>query len=617
MKESIKILPKIKSPSDVKRVRECCLTSLADEMRRVIVDTVSKNGGHLASNLGMVETTLAIHRVFDLPKDSVVFDVSHQSYAHKLLTGRYESFGSLRKMGGLSGFTNPEESEHDIFYEGHSGTSVSAALGIAKANKLRGSDAYTVAVVGDGSMTNGMIWEALNNCSEEELNLIILINDNEMSISENIGGVHSYFTKIRTSRSYFSLKRGLEGVLSKIPLVGRPFVKLLKFFKDTFKHMVQADTLFEDLGLIYLGPVDGNDVSKMEMILAEARKIHRCTVVHMMTRKGLGYKGAEDEPSKYHSVGKFDADGGIITDTGIKTLSDAFGDAVCALAEKDGRICAVTAAMCDGTGLARFSESYPDRFFDVGIAEEHAVTFSGGLLRGGMKPILALYSTFSQRVYDQLIHDIAIQRLPLTLCLDRCGLVAGDGITHQGIFDYAPFSAIPGTQIYSVSSGTELSEALEAALSGDGLTVIRYPKGEATETSPEFIRRGQLYFTEGTGSAKTVIVTHGRLSENALCAAKMLGSVGVVKLVRIFPLDLEAIGRLTANADLIYVLDESYESGGMGEKLAAGLCTSARIKIRAVKGFVPHGKLSELYGLCGFTPEQIADEIKNEVANGQ
>jgi len=611
-------LTKINSPADLKRLNENELTAVCSELRDTIIDTVSKNGGHLASNLGMVEATVALHRVFDSPNDKLVFDVGHQCYAHKLLTGRLEKFGSLRKMGGLSGFTNPEESCHDILFEGHSGTSVSAALGIAKANKLRGSDSYTVAIVGDGSMTNGMIWEALNNCSEEKLNLIILINDNEMSISENIGGVHNYFSKIRTSRSYFSLKRGLEGGLSKIPFIGYPFVRFLKFIKDTFKHMVQADTLFEDMGLVYLGPVDGNDVNKMTMILEEAKKIHRCTVVHMMTRKGLGYKGAEDEPSKYHSVGKFDADGGIITEHGKKTLSDAFGEAICELAEKNDRICAVTAAMCDGTGLSGFAERYPERFFDVGIAEEHAVTFASGLARGGMKPVLALYSTFSQRVYDQLIHDISIQRLPLTLCLDRCGLVAGDGITHQGIFDYAAFSAIPGTAIYSVSCGGELGDVLERAVSADGLTVVRYPKGEDVKPSSELIRVGELYYTEGAENASTVIITHGRLTENALSAAKTLGDVGVIKLLRVFPIDFEAVVRLTQNAELIYVLDESSRTGGIGEKLAAGLDTRARIVTRAVEGFVPHGKLSELYELCGFTTAQIITETEElRKNNGQ
>jgi len=603
-------LDRIKSPADVKALTKKELDGLCAEMRECIIDTVSKNGGHLASNLGMVEATAALHRVFDSPNDKIIFDVGHQCYAHKLLTGRYESFSTLRKGGGISGFTSPAESAHDILYEGHSGTSVSAALGIAAANRLSGREEYTVAVVGDGSMTNGMIYEALNNCADEKLNLIILINDNEMSISENIGGLHNYFSKIRTSRRYFSLKRGLEGVLSKVPLIGYPFVKFLKFIKDTFKHMVRADTLFEDLGLIYLGPVDGNDTEKMTMILEEAKKKHQCCVVHMITRKGLGYKDAEDEPSKYHSVGKFDADGGIITDASKKTMSGAFGDAVCELAEKDNRVCAVTAAMCDGTGLARFAAEYPDRFFDVGIAEEHAVTFAGGLARGGMKPMLALYSTFSQRVYDQLIHDIAIQRLPLTLCLDRCGLVAGDGITHQGIFDYAAFSAIPGTKIYSVSNGDELRRAMDTAISGDGLTVIRYPKGEDKPVPSELTKKGELYFTEGVERAKTVIITHGRMAENAVAVSKLLDDIGVIKLTRIYPVDFDALGALTKGTQHIYILDESQRSGGLGEKIAAGLVTDARITVRAVEGFVPHGSTDELYELCGFLPEQIAAEIE-------
>ncbi len=604
------LLERIKTPADLKSLPTDRLPELSEEIREVIIDTVSKNGGHLASNLGMVEPTVVLHRVFDSPKDKIIFDVGHQCYAHKLLTGRYDKFSTLRKFGGLSGFTNPKESEHDIFYEGHSGTSVSAALGIATANKLRGDDGYTVAIVGDGSLTNGMIYEALNNCSDSKLNLIIIINDNEMSISSNVGGLHNYLSRLRISKGYFTFKRGFERWLLGIPVIGEPSAKFFKLIKDAIKHVFVKDTMFEDLGIVYLGPVDGNDMRKLSIVLEEAKLKHQCCVVHMRTLKGMGYRNAESRPDRYHSVGSFDVDGGIISGGG-KTMSEHFGEVLSAAAREDKRICAITAAMCDGTGLRAFSEEFPERFFDVGIAEEHAVTFASGLAAGGFTPVVAMYSTFSQRVCDQLIHDVALQGLPLVLALDRCGFVAGDGITHQGIFDYSLFSSIPGAVIYSCADADDITNVLRRAVLHDGLTIMRYPKGKANGgTYAELIKAASLSYTENITSCEAVIVTHGRMTSTALEARSILGEekVGVIKLLRVFPLDFGELSSLIGTDKPVYVLDEGGSSGGIGEKLSAGLGIKAHG--RAVEGFAPHGGLEDLYSLCGFDAESVVDEIK-------
>ncbi len=604
------MIEKINSPCDIKTLSYAELDMLASEIRRVIIDTVSENGGHLASNLGMVEATIALHTVFDSPKDKIIFDVGHQCYAHKLLTGRFDRFSTLRRFGGISGFTNPEESEHDVLYEGHSGTSVSAALGIAAANKLRGDDSYTVAVVGDGSLTNGMIYEALNNCADSRLNLIIVVNDNEMSISPNVGGLHNYLSRLRVSKGYFTFKRGFERWLLRLPLIGTPMAKLFKAIKDAIKHVFVKDTIFEDLGLVYIGPVDGNNIKKLKNVFSEAKLKHKCCVVHMRTRKGLGYPNAEARPDRYHSVSKFDIDEGEITEGKVKTMSEYFGDALAGAAGKDERICAITAAMCDGTGLGCFKEAYPDRFFDVGIAEEHAVTFASGLAVSGLRPVVALYSTFSQRVCDQLIHDVSIQKLPLVLALDRCGLVPGDGITHQGIFDYSLFSAIPGAVIYSCADGDDISEVLPKALTHDGLAVMRYPKGEAFNGGfSALINFGDFSCTENIEKAEIIIVTHGRMTKTALLVREEIGQrVGVVKLLRVFPLEYNELAPILTADKTVYVLDEGYASGGMGEKLGALLGRS--VYTRSVRGFVEHGGLGELYGMCGFDKDAVLGEIK-------
>lgn len=604
------MLQYIHSPDDIRQCSAEELQTLASEIRQTIIDTVSVNGGHLASNLGMTEATIALHRHFHSPKDKIIFDVSHQCYAHKLLTGRYEAFHTLRKQGGISGFTNRAESEHDILTEGHSGASISAALGIAQANKLMGNDDYTVAVVGDGSLTNGMVYEALNNCAGKDLNLIIILNDNDMSISRNIGGLHDYLSKIRTSKRYYKLKKETERILKKVPVVGEPLLTGSKKLKDSTKRFFVSNNIFEDLGLIYLGPVDGHSFEKMDIVLEEAKSKHTCCIVHMVTKKGLGYSFSEDMPDKYHSIGAFDPSKGA-KPSAAEDNSAKVGKIICKEAEKDSRICAITAAMQDGTGLSAFSKQYPERFFDVGIAEEHAITFASGLARGGMKPVVFLYSTFAQRVYDQISHDIAIQKLPLVLAIDRAGLVPGDGITHQGIFDYAMFSSVPYTEIYMPETDEETERAFSAALASDRLSVVRYPKGryEPYDTPCAMRDQGVLTYSENIGEAETVVITAGRLTRNAADAIARTGkNIALIKLIRVFPVPIDEILSLTANAKRVYLLEEGYVHGGFAEKIAAQI-RNKNVTVHAISDFVEHGELPDLFRICGFTAEQLAESF--------
>ncbi len=600
--------------SEIKTMSKKELNQLAGEIREKIITAVSQNGGHLASNLGMVEATIALHTVFNSPYDKLIFDVGHQSYAHKILTGREHELKALRTFGGISGFPRREESEHDILSEGHSGTSISSALGIAEANKLLGKDDYTVAIIGDGSLTNGMVYEALNNSAKKDLRLIVLVNDNEMSISKNVGGLSKYLSKIRVSRGYFRFKWRAKR-LGILPLLGKPFVKISAFFKNAIRRLFLKSTMFEDLGLDYIGPVDGNNISMLITVLNEAKRRNGPVVVHIRTKKGLGYSPAEAEPSKYHGVGSFDPSLGAEFGSG-QGFSDFVGKELASLANKDDKICAVTAAMADGTGLCHFEGAHPDRFFDVGIAEEHAITFGAGLSVNGMKPVVALYSTFAQRVYDQAFHDVSIQKLPLTLLLDRCGLVAGDGITHQGIFDYPLFSSVPNVNIYSPENYRELSIALEKSINDKQFNIIRYPKGNEVVYTPHidmvYDEEKMLYYSKNIDKATRVIITYGRITKLAQDVLGELGcDVALIKLVKVFPLDMEYLNALLNGKALVYILEEGYISGGVGQKLASGLENSGKIKIHAINKAVEHGSLEDLFKFCGFTTEQIVSELES------
>lgn len=606
------MLENLHSPDVLKVLTLEELSSLADEIREKIIDTVSQNGGHLASNLGLVEVTLALHRVFNAPKDQFLFDVGHQSYTHKLVTGRAEEFSTLRQKDGISGFERGGESEYDALSEGHSGASLSQALGLAAANRLNGSDAYTVAVIGDGSLTNGMIYEALNNCADKELRLLIVVNDNDMSISANIGGMHNHLTKLRTSKRYFSFKYRLERVLSKIPLVGKPIDRTLRGFKRFLKSVFVRNTVFEDMGVKYYGPIEGHNLKKLVNIFNEAKSRNTIAVVNVKTKKGKGYAFAEKEPDVYHSVAPFDREKGVQLSDSTSFTREA-GRLLSERAEADPKICALTAAMREGTGLTEFSQKFPERFFDVGIAEEHAVTFSGGLARNGLKPVLVLYSTFAQRVCDQLLHDVSLQNLPLTLLLDHCGFVEGDGITHQGIFDVPLFTAVPNTEIYAPETYKELSVALDRALASDKISIVRYPKGEELLREGEEVEEDDFAYSPEIEKAEAVIVTYGRVSSVAREAAALLNEkrkTGVLRLKKIFPLDLEKLSPLLKSAKIVYFLEEGGKAGGIGEKFAAGFQGKAEVAVHAIEGFAGQGTLCELLEEHGFTSEKIIEEIE-------
>lgn len=612
MKSATPILDRIDSPADLKELTAEEAKALCGELRAVILERVSQNGGHLASNLGLVECTVALHRIFDSPRDSILFDVGHQAYAHKLLTGRRGRFDSLRKGEGISGFVRRGESPHDKLSAGHSGTALSAAIGMNEAAHRRGENSYTVAVIGDGSFSNGMVYEALNQCGGHRAGLIIILNDNEMSISPNVGALASYFSKIATSERYFSFKHGAKRLFMRIPLLGSYLVKGARHIRDFIKRMLVKGNLFEDFGLDYLGSVDGNNLAKLERVLAEAKKKETACLVHIRTKKGMGYPPAEEHPELYHATSPFDPAQGVLPGK-KETFSSTFGSLLSSAAEKDARICAITAAMTSGTGLTPFAKRHPDRFFDVGIAEEHAVTFASGLAAGGMLPVFAVYSTFAQRICDQLLHDIALQGLPMVLALDRCGFVDGDGITHQGIFDIPLFSCIPQTEIWCAESLSDLSTMLEHALRRNALTVLRYPRGGQREYDRSgFIDKGTFMYREAQEADCPVIITYGRLCANAIAARERVGA-HVICLKRVHPLPTDELLPILAHATSILFAEECQKQGGVGETLACELYTrkiTLPMRILAVEeSFGGQGSADELIRAFGMDADGMAKRL--------
>lgn len=610
-------LDNINDPSELKKLNISETAVLAEEIREKLIDTLSVNGGHVASNLGVVELTLALHRVFDLPKDSIVFDVGHQCYVHKLLTGRRDSFDTIRKHNGLSGFTNRAESEFDAFGAGHSGTSVSAALGIASANKMNGKDAYSIAVVGDGSFTNGMIYEALNNCSADTPNVIIVLNDNEMSISKNVGAMSNYLSEFSNSRGYINFKNRVYTFCLKTKGFGTFFLSVGRFFKNLIKKIFMTKNYFECLGLKYFGPIDGHDQELLELVFEQAKQKKQPCVVHVVTQKGKGYPYSEERADVFHSVGGFEKESGK-TPQPKYDFSAAFGDALTSLAEENEDIVAVTAAMEQGTGLSRFSEKYKDRFFDVGIAEEHALTFCAGMAAAGKIPVFAVYSSFLQRCYDQLIHDVAIQKLPIVIGVDRAGLVPGDGKTHQGIYDSAFLRGIPEFEVYSPESYVELKEALKRSVNSGKPCAIRYPKGtEASYDKGAFEDLGDLTVADiGDGTVSVAVLTYGRITYNVFLAANKLAKdrrIRIIKLKKIKPLDLEKLFDVCDSYEKLLVVEEGIQKGGVGEEIGAYFGEKGKkLHIHAIdpeNSF--SGSIEDLYGDFGFTPEGIAEIIKN------
>lgn len=621
--EKYQYLNRIHGPDDVKLLETKELKPLADDIRSFLIETVEKTGGHLASNLGVVELSIALHRVFSTPHDHIIFDVGHQSYVHKLLTGRKEAFSTLRQSGGLSGFTKRSESEHDCFGAGHSSTSISAALGFAEADALAGSDAYTVAVVGDGALTGGMIHEALNNCNGK-LRLIVIINENEMSISHNIGRLAESLARIRSGERYFLTKRATVRFLNGIPFIGKYICNGLRRVKRFLKNFLYGSNYFEKLGLYYQGPVDGNDVEAVEEILRLAKEQQDSVVIHLKTKKGKGYAPAEENPDLYH---------GIAAKTGGKaegSFSKIFGELICDLAKEDPDICAITAAMCDGTGLDAFRQAYPERFFDVGIAESHAVTFAAGLAAGGKKPIAAIYSTFLQRAYDNIVHDVALQNLPVCLCVDRAGLNPSDGPTHHGIFDVAFLSSIPNMTIYTPATYGALACALREAMALETPTAIRYSRGgEDVRVVERFYgnanpdRSAIRFDFKKTEPLDAVIVTHGKIVAEAMKAQEQLEKdgirVGIILAERIKPYDTFAEQVREVLADIscpVLTLEEEIRAGGMGMLLLDALrvypeFAKRKTSIMALDdSFAVQTKKETIYETAGVSATHIVSEIK-------
>ncbi len=610
------ILEKINSPADIKSLNDSELAVLASEIRAQLLETVSKNGGHLAANLCVVELTIALHRIFDTPKDKIIFDVGHQSYVHKLLTGRREDFATLRRFGGISGFPKRSESEHDAFGAGHSSTSISAAAGIAAANSLSGNDAYTIAVVGDGAFTGGMIYEALNNCADKD-KLIIVLNDNDMSISPNVGGMSKYFSKVRSSAKYFKFKNGIKSFFKHLPLVGNGLTKISRRLKNSLKKVAMSQNLFEQFGLSYYGPLNGNDEKHLERVLAEAKDDGKCSVVHICTTKGKGYKFAEERPDLFHGVSGFDIESGKIKQ-GNDSFSNKFGRIMVDRAENNEKIIAITAAMPDGTGLSDFAGRYPTRFFDVGIAEEHALTFACGLATEGYIPVFAVYSTFAQRAFDQLIHDAALQNLHVIIALDRAGLVANDGATHHGIFDTAFISEIPNVTIHSPLDFDMLESAFDEAVAADGVQVIRYPKSENISLEGYKIANG--FACKDFGHApESAVITYGRMIESVSIAAKANEKpTRVIALTKLNPIDYDLLARLLEGVNHIVFAEEGIKNGGASQRVAAtlaeiGALEGKKIKIMAIDNLFPeHGSNNEILKSLKLSTEDIANAL-NEV----
>ncbi len=565
-------LEELNLPRDLKKLDISQCENLCQEIRDTLVKTVSKNGGHLASNLGVVELTMAIHRVFDSPKDRIVWDVGHQSYTHKILTGRFDKFDTIRKEGGISGFTKPEESKHDSFISGHSSVSVSAAYGMAQAMKMNGSRNYAVAVVGDGALTGGEIYEGLNNAGKSKTNLIVIVNHNGMSISSNVGALARYLIKVRNTRKYVETKQAVEKTLDKIPVVGRPVAKILKGSKDSVKSSVYRKnyntTIFEDLGFNYLGPVDGHNLAQLEEALYTAKSYKRPIVVHVNTVKGKGYEPAEKNPAEFHGISKFDIMTGNPEVSSGDSYSTCFGRELVRLADENKNVCAITAAMTYGTGLQYFASEHKERFFDVGIAEQHAVTFAAGLASMGKVPVFAVYSSFLQRAVDQLIHDVSIGKNHLVLGIDRAGVVGEDGETHNGLFDVPILMSVPNTVVYSPSCYDELKMCMRAAVYDcDGLACVRYPRGKDTTVFDKTNLNTSYTFTENN-NAEILLVTYGRIYDNLYNAVNTLNAKGIycdmLKLTQIVPLD-EKTAEKAAKYKKVVFFEESFLTGGIAE----------------------------------------------------
>lgn len=598
------VLEKINQINDIQKLEKEELPLLAEEIRQFLIEKISVNGGHLASNLGVVELTMAMHLAFHLPEDKIIWDVGHQSYTHKILTGRREGFGSLRQYGGMSGFPKANESDCDCFNTGHSSTSISAGLGMAQARELSGEDYHVVSVIGDGALTGGMAFEALNNASDIKSNFIIVLNDNKMSISENVGGLSRYLGQFRTADAYRDLKTNVMEMLNHIPNVGPKMVKRIRNTKSSIKQLFIPGMFFEEMGIIYLGPVNGNDIAGMRKVFAEAKRVEGPVLVHVLTQKGAGYAPAEKHPSRFHGAEPFDIPTGLPKKKQEKAnYTDVFASVMRKLGAQDDKVVAITAAMADGTGLMRFKKEFPKRFFDVGIAEEHAVTFAAGLAKAGMKPVFAVYSSFLQRAYDQILHDVCIQNLPVIFALDRAGLVGSDGETHQGIFDISYLSSIPNMTIMAPKNRLELRDMMQFAVEYHAPIAIRYPRGTAFDGLKECRQPVKLGKSETIHEGKEIaVLALGSMVQTAEQVREQLLEQGYdITLVNArfaMPFDKERIKELAQTHKLLVTMEENVKSGGFGEHVAAYLkqedIATRMLMISIPDAYVEHGNVEKL-----------------------
>jgi len=613
------LLEQINQVNDIKKLDKSEWEPLAQEIRDFLIEKISVSGGHLASNLGVVELTMAMHLAFDFPEDQVVWDVGHQSYTHKLLTGRRAGFEDLRKYGGMSGFPKRKESDCDCFDTGHSSTSISAGIGLVKARDLLGEDRSVISVIGDGALTGGMAFEALNNASQLKSNFIIVLNDNQMSIAENVGGISQYLNGIRTAEGYNHFKEGLQNTLEKIPVYGEGLVRQLKKTKSGLKQLVIPGMYFENMGITYLGPVDGHNIEQLIRTFHDAKRIRHAVLIHVCTQKGKGYAPAERHPSRFHGAEPFIIDTGLPKHKRTKAnYTDIFSTVMRKIGDRDDKVVAITAAMPDGTGLKRFRNMFPDRFFDVGIAEQHAVTFAAGLAAGGMKPVVAVYSSFLQRAYDQILHDVCIQNLHVVFAIDRAGLVGSDGETHQGIFDLSYLSSIPNMTIMAPKNKWELSDMLKFALDYDGPIALRYPRGEAYDGLQEFRAPVVCGKSEAVYEESDIaLVAVGSMVKTAEQVRTILKDTGysctLINARFVKPIDEDMLEELSRAHSLVVTLEENVRNGGYGDHVLEYV-SDRRLPLKVLNialpdEYVEHGNVSLLYKEVGLDPETIAKQI--------
>ncbi|MBE5805830.1 MAG: 1-deoxy-D-xylulose-5-phosphate synthase [Clostridiales bacterium] len=616
----VSILDKINNVEDLRKLNLQEKEQLADEIRQLVIDVVSKNGGHLASNLGVVELTIAIHSIFNTPNDSVVWDVGHQTYIHKILTGRKDSINTIRKFNGISGFPRICESNYDCFGTGHSSTSISAAIGIARANKLQKKDNKTIAVIGDGALTGGMAQEALNDAGASDLDLVVILNDNEMSISKNVGGITFFLSKLRSKKFYTKTNNKIKEIVYKVPIIGKSLVYHCRKIKKHCKQLFIKKMYYEDIGFTYLGPVNGHNLEKMESILELSKNIKGPVLIHVVTKKGKGYKFAEENPNKFHGISAFDKETGLEKKAKKKDYSAVFGEKLVEMAKKDRRIVAVSAAMIGGTGLGEFKKEFPDRIFDVGIAEQHALCMAAGLAKSGLKPVVSIYSSFYQRAYDQVIHDICIQNLPVVMCVDRAGIVGNDGETHQGIFDIAFFSMVPNITIMAPKDFNELKQMLQFALKLNTPVVIRYSRG--SEGIIKFKENSEIHLGQAElikeGNDLTIIAI-GKMVERAYQISEILQKKNikceVINARFVKPLDYNILQKSINKTKKVITIEDGILHGGLGSGVLEMIneCKIENVYLKSYgyrDCFVEHGSVQELERKYGLDVDSIITDIE-------